>query len=198
MNAPARLVRDGWPDDEPVAAETLALALEDDPVYRWIWQGDPEGPLAGLRAWMRLVLERLRGRAEVDVVGEDAAVVWIRPQAPLTGDDYAAVADLLAARIGDRAAEVMAVLGTTAPFVPDEPHRTLLYVGVRPLAQGRGIGSALLGPGLARADLERLPIYLTSTNPRNLPFYAKLGFEVLAAVPVADAAVMHPMWRPVR
>jgi ribosomal protein S18 acetylase RimI-like enzyme len=198
MDDDARPVRPGTAEDELAVAETLALALADDPVYRWMWHGDPEGTLGGLRAWMRLVLARTRGRVEVDVGGEAAAAIWVTPEAPLTGEDYGAVAGLLAQRIGDRAGSVMAVLVLTAALIPDEPHRTLLYVGVRPAAQGRGLGARVVRPGLARADARHLPAVVTSTNPRNVSFYARLGFEPLGSVPIDQTATLQPMWRPAR
>ena len=45
-------------------------------------------------------------------------------------------------------------------------------------------------------DTEGLPCVLVSTNPRNLPFYERLGFQVDGEVPTPDgAAVMRPMHR---
>jgi len=56
----------------------------------------------------------------------------------------------------------------------------LYYVGVTPTQQGHGIGSALLASFLARADAEALPCYLETGVARNVGFYERQGFQVVA------------------
>jgi predicted N-acetyltransferase YhbS len=53
-------------------------------------------------------------------------------------------------------------------------------MGIAPAAQGRGLGTRLIAPGLARADAERLPCYLTTGRAENLRFYQRFGFQVVA------------------
>jgi ribosomal protein S18 acetylase RimI-like enzyme len=60
------------------------------------------------------------------------------------------------------------------------PHWYLYYVGVTPSQQGHGIGSALLASLLARADAEALPCYLETGVARNVGFYERHGFQVVA------------------
>jgi uncharacterized protein YjiS (DUF1127 family) len=67
---------------------------------------------------------------------------------------------------------------------------------VRPEAQGRGAGSALLARGLARADAEGLPAYLEATSRRNAALYARHGFEVQAIVEAEGYPEIILMWRP--
>ena len=64
-----------------------------------------------------------------------------------------------------------------ATLHPTEPHWYLPWMGVVPEAQGMGIGGALLHEGLARADADRLPVYLEATTRRSAAFYARHGFE---------------------
>jgi ribosomal protein S18 acetylase RimI-like enzyme len=56
------------------------------------------------------------------------------------------------------------------------PHWYLAGIGVDPSQQRRGIGSALLGPGLEGAARDRLPVVLLTNNDKNLPFYERHGF----------------------
>ena len=71
------------------------------------------------------------------------------------------------------------------------------YLGVRSSATGRGLGAAAVAPTLAAIDRDRLPCGLTSSNPRNLPFYERLGFTVAAEVHSPDGRVtLRPMVRP--
>jgi predicted N-acetyltransferase YhbS len=53
-------------------------------------------------------------------------------------------------------------------------------MGIAPAVQGQGIGSRLIAPGLARADTQRLPCYLTTGRADNLRFYHRFGFQVVA------------------
>lgn len=62
--------------------------------------------------------------------------------------------------------------------VLEAPYWYLFILGAHPT--GRGEGGRLLGPGLARADRDRLPCYLETASPRTLPFYRRHGFEVVA------------------
>ena len=62
-----------------------------------------------------------------------------------------------------------------------DPHWYLAGIGVDPSAQGRGIGAALLAPGLESAARGGLPAVLLTNNDANLPFYERHGFEVVRA-----------------
>lgn len=60
---------------------------------------------------------------------------------------------------------------------PVFPHAYLFTIGVRPRAQGKGIGRALIAPVLAACDRMGLPAYLENSNPANRGFYGSCGFE---------------------
>jgi ribosomal protein S18 acetylase RimI-like enzyme len=59
-------------------------------------------------------------------------------------------------------------------------HWYLSQIGVEPARQGQGLGSALLGPMLARMDGENVPCYLETSKAANVAFYQKYGFAVVA------------------
>ena len=61
----------------------------------------------------------------------------------------------------------------------DSRHVYVWQIGVHPSHHRRGIGSALLGAVAARADRAGVPIYLDTTEERNLAFYRHHGFEVV-------------------
>jgi len=71
-------------------------------------------------------------------------------------------------------------------------------IGVDPVRQGRGLGSALLEAGLARCDAEGAMAYLESSNPKNVPLYERYGFEVLGVIEPEDFPPLTPMLRPAR
>jgi ribosomal protein S18 acetylase RimI-like enzyme len=80
------------------------------------------------------------------------------------------------------ASEMAAVFEQMERYHPQEPCWYLPLIGVDPAHQGRGHGSALLRHALERVDRERLPAYLESSNPRNIPLYERHGFVRLGTI----------------
>lgn len=117
--------------------------------------------------------------------------VWLPPGAfPWSGRRKlrSAPTMLTVLRAAPRSFRGFVRLGANAERLhPRERHWNLETMGITPSAQGRGIGSRLIAPGLARADRQRLPCYLTTAKAENLRFYQRFGFEVeaegLALVP---------------
>jgi GNAT superfamily N-acetyltransferase len=66
-----------------------------------------------------------------------------------------------------------------AAAVP-EPHWYLDMVGVDPARQGAGVGGTLLRAIHERADSDGWPTALFTVQPRNVPFYARHGYELVA------------------
>ena len=58
------------------------------------------------------------------------------------------------------------------------PHYYFACIGVGPPAQGKGLGSSLMGHTLRRCDQEGLPAYLEASSERNAALYQRLGFEI--------------------
>jgi GNAT superfamily N-acetyltransferase len=77
-----------------------------------------------------------------------------------------------------------------------EPHYYVRDVGVLPAMQGRGLGSALLGPTLERCDRESLPAYLEASSERSAALYARLGFELTHELRVGGSPPLQLMRRP--
>ena len=50
-----------------------------------------------------------------------------------------------------------------------------------------------------QVDAEHAPAYLESSNPDNIPYYMRFGFEVTGEIKLPDGGPsMIPMWRPAR
>jgi ribosomal protein S18 acetylase RimI-like enzyme len=82
---------------------------------------------------------------------------------------------------------------------PHEPHWYLSLLAVDPARQGHGIGAALIEDGIARADDDGLPAYLETSNPKNLAWYRRFGFEIEQELRVgATKPAIWTMRRPVR
>ena len=58
------------------------------------------------------------------------------------------------------------------------------------------LGGQVIAPVLERCDVERVPAYLESSNPRNVPFYQRHGFQVVDEIVLEEGGpVLHTMWR---
>ena len=64
-----------------------------------------------------------------------------------------------------------------------------------PAQQSKGIGSELLQYALAPCDEQGMFAYLESSNPANVPFYQRHGFEVVAEIQVGSSPTVRPMIR---
>ncbi len=74
---------------------------------------------------------------------------------------------------------------------PRDPHWYLSILATDPTAQGRGVGSALLGPVLERCDGESLLAYTETQKRDNVSWYGRFGFVVADTVELADTP---PVW----
>jgi ribosomal protein S18 acetylase RimI-like enzyme len=113
----------------------------------------------------------------------DAVAVWLPPSrfpwTPVRKLRAApAFARIMAA--APRAFPAFARYGATVEAAHrGEPHWYLVVLSVRPEQQGRGLGTALVEPILARADREGVPCRVETADPANVSFYRRLGFEVV-------------------
>lgn len=165
------------------AAEVLARAFHEDPA--WVWLLPEPERRARLLPWLF--------RAGFDVTAADVwttagevlgAARWLPPGRPTihVGATLRALA-LTPLRLGPATGRFLAygraVENLRAQVAPG-PHYYLAGLGVDPAARRRGIGAALLRPGLEGADRAALPTVLLTNNEENLSFYGAHGFETVA------------------
>ena len=169
-----------------LAAEGLALAFHQDPIACYVVP--EETRRSRVLRWMFHCHLRYGLRyGEVYTTDRvDGVAIWLSPgQTTQTLWRLLRTGALPAPlRFGWRAFRrsmaFMDVATTWHQQYAPEAHWYLFYLGVTPLQQRRGIGSALLQPVLARADTDRLPCYLETGVARNLGFYGRHGFQVVA------------------
>ncbi|MEV0676071.1 GNAT family N-acetyltransferase [Actinosynnema sp. NPDC050436] len=114
-----------------------------------------------------------------------AVAVWTTPDTDAEAA-FGPVAARAAELAGDRAVASALAEQALDPYRPAGPLYHLGTVAVRPDRQGRGLGTAVLRPGLAAADAAGVPAYLETSTERNLRLYRRLGFEVTAEVESPD------------
>ena len=78
---------------------------------------------------------------------------------------------------------------------PKEPHWYLSVLSVEPESQGLGHGSALIRPGLERADAAGSGAYLETQRESNLGFYERFGFKTVEKIVIDEELPIWLMWR---
>jgi ribosomal protein S18 acetylase RimI-like enzyme len=171
----------------------LVLAFSADPVTRWAFP-EPNQYLSYFPEFVR----RFGGGAFAHgtahyVDGWLGAALWLPPG---TQPDEDAMVELLQRAVAEPQQEALfAMLEAMGRHHPREPHWYLPLIGVDPICQGQGHGSALLRHALARCDREGTLAYLESSNPANLPLYERHGFAVVGTIQVGTAPPLWPMVR---
>ncbi len=192
-------IRPATATDRPALSDALASAFSEDPLFAWI-----AGPRVALEPRMRIFFDaflknNLRQPDHLVFVADDGsgAAIW-RPvdkwKVPPMDLLRAMPAFIRAFRT--RLPAMMGALNAIEKVHPVEPHYYLEILGTRRDRQSTGIGSAVINAVLERADEEGVPAYLESSNPRNIPFYARHGFEVREEVDCGKGApTCTTMWR---
>ncbi|WP_446470927.1 GNAT family N-acetyltransferase [Xenorhabdus stockiae] len=97
---------------------------------------------------------------------------------------------------GERANIMQASEAVMAKKRPDFPCWFLGVVAVDPDFQGKGLSRAVIEPGLERAEREGFPVFLETSNEKNVRIYERLGFEVTAEYPLPfNGPMMYAMLR---
>ncbi len=183
---------------EPIVADILTAAFTGDPFFAWLFR-DPETHVRSQSIWWHWLIANASPRASIWRIGKVAAALWQPPLPELReGDepDHAPFIEMVAGLVGDRIGEVLSMFRLIADGYPEGPYWYLSSVGSLPQVQGHGHGARVLGPVLEICDQQGLPAYLESSNPRNLAFYHRLGFEITGEITSLDNEVsVTQMWR---
>ncbi|MFN0029262.1 MAG: GNAT family N-acetyltransferase [Acidimicrobiales bacterium] len=178
--------------DRAAVADALSDAFAQDPLMSWlIGLDDPAARAVALRTAMFVPAVRAAGRGGNSFLLQDdagtvaGAALWVAPDSGFfTRADVELVRSELAQWADPGAEQRLGALGEvlgrhhlTPPA--DQPHFHLQFLGMAGAHRGRGSGASLLGPVLARCDADGLAATLESSNPRNLSFYRRLGFETV-------------------
>ena len=180
-------------------AEAFADAFADDPIFSWLLEAKPHRDQRLTRLFRRLLNEELRQSDHEVYVSDDGSggAIWKgidRWKTPPSS--ILRQAPSMALAFGPGNARPWKIFGVMEKVHPREPHYYLETLGTKQAVQGKGVGTAVMSVILERCDREGVPAYLESSNPRNIPLYARHGFEVRDPVPLPSGApVLTPMWR---
>jgi ribosomal protein S18 acetylase RimI-like enzyme len=185
----------GVPEQDRAFA-TLVMAFTADPFVRWIY---PEADQ--YLAHFPEALRAFGGNAFVNNgvwrLGDFSAVALWLPPGVEPGTE-ATVGQFKATLETGKFDDLLRVFGQMDDRHPTTPHWYLPWFGVDCTLQGQGIGSSLMKPCLEIIDRDHMSACLDSTNPTNVSFYQRHGFEVTGQSQVGDSPPMIAMLRAAR
>ncbi len=175
------------------AISTIVTAFSSDPIARWVFP-EPHQYLTYFTEFVPLMaggsFEHGSAYCTDDFM---AASLWLPPD---VHSDQEAMGELAQRAIPESDQEkVFTFMGQMGEYHPTEPHWYLPLIGVDPVHQGRGLGSALLRHALKNCDRDHLPAYLEATSPSSRRLYERHGFEATGEIQAADSPTMWPMLR---
>lgn len=171
---------DGLTQAGPSQARQLgditADAFRNDPFNRWLF-----GNFAGIRHLFQLQARAIYAkRGFCYRMGDEGACMWMLPggDASFSLWNYVTFAIPTLRHSGRGALQRGIQTGQAMDARhPKFEHAYLFSIGVRPQAQGKGLGRRLIQPVLEACDRTGTPSYLENSNPANTAFYHSCGFE---------------------
>jgi GNAT superfamily N-acetyltransferase len=192
-------IRKASNDDVPELADALARAFQDDPGWSHLLP-DPERRKERLPLFFETELREVAMPLGLvwtadEIVG---AAVWAPPDAwrvPVL--TTVREAPVMARVFGGRLPLALRSRLRMERLHPRKPpHWYLAIMGVAPEWQGRGLGTALMMPGLQSLDGADTPAYLEASTPRSRALYERNGFAVTGELDLpAGGPRLWRMWR---
>lgn len=179
-----------------VIGDITADAFRNDPFNLWLF-----GNFAAISALFHAQARRIYVPNGFSYrSGEEGACMWMLPDqhANFGLTDYAVISWSTLIRSGPRAVVRAIKTGTAMDAQhPEFPHAYLFSIGVRPSAQGKGLGRKLIQPMLDACDRAGVRAYLENSNPANTGFYNSCGFEQFGEPihPEPESPPLVPMLR---
>ncbi|GLH99880.1 N-acetyltransferase [Phytohabitans aurantiacus] len=155
------------------------------------------------RYWQALVDPVLSGRVDgwfVDVTDPvDAVAVW-QDHTPSQTAQSNVDDELLNAAYGRHADRFRLREAVLAHHRPSQPHRGLVWMGVRPDRQRQGLGSALLRHALRSMDTDSdgAATYLVAVCSPAREFFMRHGYQLHQPAPLFlpdSGPALWPLWR---
>lgn len=187
--------------DAGALSRTLARAFADDPVMKWMIPDDGARRRRLPRLFAALAKYQHLDHGGVEIAssgdGIGAAALWDPPGTwQQTRGDELRIAPIMLLTLGTAVLRGQAASELMKKHHPEEPHWYLAVIGSDPLVRGGGFGQALMTSRLDRVDAEHAPAYLESSNPVNVPYYERFGFEVTGEMVLPNGGPsLIPMWR---
>jgi ribosomal protein S18 acetylase RimI-like enzyme len=185
-------VNEARTDQSERVIEILAEAFETDPVLNWIC---PQPDFSKTIFRLALPFYQIHGHVHLSS-SEEGAALWLPPGT--TPSLLVGLGMVWRTMLNYGAATAWRLLRLAIAMDknhPSDPHFYLFAIGVTRAAAGQGIGSSLIGKGLAHATQENVPAYLENSNESNLGLYKKHGFQTLNEISIKEGPTL---WRMIK
>lgn len=181
--------------DAPAASRVLTDGFRLDPVMRWLFA---ESIDVLLNPFFHFMLSQALIPLGATYISDSCCAVWTPP-----GEDpwaRANVGDRFLTEMGSLLSreqlDRMLTLNLLVDEIhPQERHWYLGMLATRAVVQGSGAGTRMMAHTLERVDADGLPAYLESTNPANISFYERHGFEIVGEARLPDGPGLTQMRR---
>jgi len=186
------------PAEARTAADAAARGFQDNEIWIWMLPNDRTRARVERRQYRSMVkhifVPRRSAWTTTDGTG---SAFWFPPgTTKLTPREVLAEALPFLPEGLMRLGKVSRLEGEIKRRWPKEPHWYLAVLSVSPESQGKGHGSALIRPGLEKADEQGVGAYLETQRESNVGFYERFGFELVEKIEV-EGQPLWLMWRPV-
>jgi hypothetical protein len=168
---------------------SLCEAFAEDPGLSWIWP-ERADRLQRLPYFFKAIVKgTVSNGIAIHSARSDAVSLWRQPGKidPTRFEILRGLPSMAKAfRSGRERAQLM-----SATLKANRPANIawwyLQFIGVRPAAQGTGLGGAAIRAGLHLARKARMPVYVEVMNPANLGYYQHVGFKTIVEFDIPDA-----------
>ena len=177
----------------------LVRGFLEDPSFCYVFP-HPEKRLQALTALFPMFVTDGVQRGEVLMTPEEqGAIIWYPPETEIDEAEFAQTWEKvksITAEFGGLEAvqKIEEIAGKAKLAEIQQPHCEIRWLAILPEARGQGMGANLLLPVLNYADTKKVGCYLVSSNPRNLTFYQRYGFQQRLCVNI-DELSFTTMWR---
>lgn len=182
-------------------AAVLGRAFHNDPVMSWILADETRRAKGLPRLFAAITRHHFLAGGGAEMAARDgeigAAALWDGPgRWKQTPREELRMLPTMVLAFGRDLRRGQQVVELMKQHHPEEPHWYLAVIGSDPAVRGGGFGHALMQSRLERVDAEHAPAYLESSNPDNVPYYMRFGFEVTGEIVLPDGGPsMTAMWR---
>jgi ribosomal protein S18 acetylase RimI-like enzyme len=180
-------------DEADKTISTLVTAFASDPFIRWMFPRADQYIEAFPRVLQYFAGAAFGNQSAYRSVNFGGAALWLPPG---VSPDEEGLGQVLVEHVNeDMQEQVFSVMEQVGGGHPEAPHWYLPAMGVDPIYQRSGVGSSVLDHSLRRCNQTCELAYLESTNPANIPFYQRHGFEVVGEIQIDGSPVLTRMLR---
>lgn len=182
-------------------AQILAKSFAEDPSFKMVFHQSNDR-LSTIQAFFEHFVADAKKRGQITLAPNLQGVcLWYPADVDIFDTAFEQIlidiVQLIAERVGEEKAQFWQYLiEQVGKHEPQQRRCEVFFLGLKPSAQGKGLGHGLIQPALEYADLHKLPCYLVSSNSRNFSFYKRHGFQEYSSIKITDTYSMTGMYRP--